>query len=116
MWTRFDLCLGALKIDPVSSITKWKGKTPDPKKKGLVDSQAGAESRQWGIPANCGTAGLAASDPCIGLRTKQAATAKSYLTSPAIGWTLAQFNALGISDPDLVVVLLKGPPWDGRPA
>jgi hypothetical protein len=110
---QFDLCLGAINLltAPDPSPTHWKGKDPK-KKNALINSTSGVENREWGIPANCGTAGLAASDPCIGIRTKQASTAASYLTSK--GWSQAQIAALGLKDADLVIVLLKTPPWDGK--
>ena len=110
--TSFNLCLGALKIDPGSPVNVWKGKDPNAKKLTLVNSQGGSEGRQWGVPADCGTSGLSAADPCIGLRTKQVSVVRSYLAS--LGWTTAQINALGMSDADFAIVLRKGSPWDGK--
>lgn len=109
--TSFDVCLGALKIDPASGVNVWKGKKAGAKKLQLVNSSL-VDGRQWGIPADCGTPGLSAADPCIGLRTKQAAAARTYLTS--IGWTTAQINAIGLQDADLTVIVRKGSPWDGK--
>ena len=110
--TSFDICLGALKIDPTSPITKWKAKNP--KKSGLVDSALGSdtEGRQWGVPANCGTAGLSAVDPCIGLRTKQTSELRTYLAGQ--GWTTAEINAIGMADADVAFVIRKGSPWDAK--
>ena len=108
----FNICLGALKIDPDSPIVHWQGKKSDPKQSGLVSSQSGSEGREWGVPADCGTAGLSPEDPCIGIRTKQASALRSYLSG--IGWTTAQINALGFTDADFAIVLRKGSPWDGK--
>jgi len=110
----FNICLGALKI--ADGPDHWNAKNPDPRQTTLVQSDLGTdtESRQWGLVADCGTAGLVASDPCIGVRSKQAATIRAYLASPAIGWTTAQINALGLQDSDMVTVIKKGSPWDGK--
>ena len=56
--------------------------------------------------------GLSSIDPCIGLRTKQVATLRTYLTS--LGWTTAQINAIGMSDADVAIVIRKGSPWDAK--
>ena len=79
---------------------------------GTVLSVSGSEGREWGVPANCGTTGLSSIDPCIGLRTKQVATLRTYLTS--LGWTTAQINAIGMSDADVAIVIRKGSPWDAK--
>jgi hypothetical protein len=85
------------------------GKKPS----GLFTTTAGAEGRYWGAPADCGTVGLHADDPCIGLRTKQVATARAYLVTQKHVMTDAEFNQLGIKDADLVVIVEKTSPWDG---
>jgi hypothetical protein len=104
----FNVCLGALNISG-GSVTPWKAKNPNLKKSGLVDSSLGFEDRYWGVPADCGTAGLPIADPCIGLRSKQAATVQAYL-----GMSNAQFASLGIKDSDLVIIIEKKSPWDGK--
>ena len=107
----FEVCLGVLNIDPNSTQKTWQQKNG---KKGLKASSdrtlpSSAEGRAWGVPADCGTAGLTASDPCIALRTKQAADTRAYL-----GMTTTQFAELGIKDADLVIIIRKGAPWDGK--
>ena len=102
------VCLGALDLD--NDLTaKWKGAKPTGS--GLVDSTLVGD-RQWGIPTACGTAGLAASDPCIALATKQAATLRTYLLGQ--GWTTAQITALGMKDADIAITIRKGAPWDAK--
>lgn len=105
----FEVCLGALDLtDSVPANAGWKQKGIGKKAPPVATTQ-GAEGRYWGTPADCGTAGLSASDPCIALRTKQAAAARA-----ALGMTATQFAALGIKDADLVIIIRKGSPWDGK--
>ena len=106
----FEICLGALKVAPGPDT--WTAKNPTSKKLQLQESKSGPESRQWGLVANCGTAGLDALDPCMGLRTKQAATARSYLLG--IGWTADEINAIGLKDADIILIVRKSSPWDGK--
>ena len=62
------------------------------------------------MPADCGAIGLTQGiDPCIGLRTKSSNQAQTYL-----GLSNAEFGELGISENDLVIVIEKGAPWDGK--
>ncbi len=105
----FNVCLGAIDLTgSVPASAGWKqkgaGKNAPP-----VATIKGPEDRFWGTPADCGTSGLAASDPCILLRTKQAAAARA-----ALGMTAAQFAQLGIKDADLVIIIRKGSPWDAK--
>ncbi len=75
----------------------------------LITTEPGAEGRYWGTPP---TAAQPASAPAIRaslLRTKQAAAARA-----ALGMTAAQFATLGIKDADLVIIIRKGSPWDGK--
>jgi hypothetical protein len=105
----FQVCLGAFYIgDPNVVPSPWSAKVIT-KKGGLTPSVHKADSRFWGVPADCGTAGLAATDPCIGLRTKSSPTVQSYL-----GMTDAEFATLNIKDADLVIAIEKPFPWDGR--
>ena len=110
----FNICLGALKV--AAGPDNWNAKNPDPRQSSLVQSGLGTDTefRQWGLVADCGTAGLVASDPCVGVRSKSAATIQAYLASPAIGWTAEQINALGLQEADMVTVIKKGSPWDGK--
>ena len=101
----FNVCLGALDLTG-SVAAGWKAKGTG---NSLITTVQGAESRYWGTPADCGTSGLSASDPCILLRTKQAAAART-----ALGMTAAQFATLGIKDADLVIIIRKGSPWDAK--
>jgi hypothetical protein len=108
----FNVCLGALNVDPASTATTWRAKNLG-KKGGLTNSTSTTadtvDHRAWGVPADCGTSGLSSSDPCIGLRTKSANQAQTYL-----GLTSAEFSELGISENDLVIIIEKGAPWDGK--
>ena len=108
----FNVCLGALNVDPTSNATTWRAKNLG-KKGGLTNSTSTtadtAEHRAWGVPADCGTALLPVNDPCIGLRTKSANQGKTYL-----GLTNGEFSELGISENDLVIIIEKGAPWDGK--
>jgi hypothetical protein len=107
----FDVCLGALKV-ATGGPAHWTAKHPTNKNGGTVLSQSGSEGREWGVPANCGATGLSSIDPCIGLRTKQVATLRTYLAG--LGWTTAQINAIGMADADLAIVIRKGSPWDAK--
>jgi len=107
----FNVCLGALNVDPDSNATTWQQKNLG-KKGGLTNSTStenDPEGRAWGVPADCGTTGLSTSDPCIGLRTKSANQAQTYL-----GLSSTEFAELGISENDLVIVIEKRAPWDGK--
>ena len=102
----FNVCLGALDLS--GNADAWLQKKVTNKVVGLVPSSFDG-TRYWGIPADCGFSGLAADDPCIGLRTKQAAVAQAYL-----GLNSTDFAALGIKDSDLVIVIQKPYPWDAK--
>jgi hypothetical protein len=110
--TSFNVCLGATRLTPGAG---WQAKVMTGKKpSGLFTTSAGAEGRYWGAPADCGTAGLHPDDPCIGLRTKQVATARAYLVTQKHVMTDAEFNQLGMKDADLMVIVEKTSPWDGK--
>jgi hypothetical protein len=102
----FNVCLGALWIDPDPghSIVKWKTKS------GALANNVDPNdpNRYWGVPGDCGAATLTATDPCIVLRTKQAADVKAYL-----GLSTTQINDL-MKDSDLAIIIKKPFPWDGR--
>ena len=107
----FNVCLGALNISAVADpITPWQQKNM---KKGALLKPAvfGAEDRYWGIPADCTDARVDRTyDPCILLRTKQVAD-----VATALGMTRAAAVAqFGISDADLVIIIEKPFPWDGK--
>jgi hypothetical protein len=102
----FNVCLGALDLS--GTADPWQQKQVIKKVVSLTDSSFDG-TRYWGIPADCGFVGLAADDPCIGLRTKQASVAQAYL-----GLNSTDFAALGIKDSDLVIVIQKPYPWDAK--
>jgi hypothetical protein len=106
----FEVCLGALNISDVddSAVTPWQQKKIVKKAVTLVASTRVGD-RFWGVPADCGTAGLADSDPCIGLRTKNVSQVQSYM-----GLTAAEITAIGVRDSDLMIVIDKQFPWDGK--
>jgi hypothetical protein len=106
----FEVCLGALNISDVddSAVTPWQQKKIVKKAVTLVASTRVGD-RFWGVPADCGTAGLADSDPCIALRTKNVSQVQSYM-----GLTAAEITAIGVRDSDLMIVIDKQFPWDGK--
>ena len=54
-----------------------------------------------------------AENPCIILRTKQVATLRTELVNNQ-GTSPAAFNALGAKDSDIMIVVRKPWPWDGK--
>jgi hypothetical protein len=106
----FEVCLGALNISdvPDDQVEPWLQKKIVKKALTLVDSNLVGD-RFWGVPADCGTTGLAASDPCIGLRTKNVGQLQTYMPL-----TAAQVSAIGVRDSDLMIVIEKQSPWDGK--
>jgi hypothetical protein len=106
----FEVCLGALNIsdDDDSVVTPWQQKKIEKKAISLIDSVLD-DGRFWGVPADCGTAGIAASDPCIGLRTKNVGQLQSYMNL-----TAEEIAAIGVRDSDLMIVIDKEFPWDGK--
>ncbi|MFP5343633.1 MAG: hypothetical protein ACLGIJ_12060, partial [Candidatus Limnocylindria bacterium] len=113
----FNVCLGVITVDG-STPDPWKAKDPKSKKFAFKSAELDTdEGRYWGVPADCGatvvTKGrvetLSESDPCIGLRSKLASEVQAYL-----GMTSEEFAALGVRDADLVIVIEKRSPWDGK--
>jgi hypothetical protein len=116
----FNVCLGAIYLGDTignaygtSTAPAWLGKTTSGS--GLVAARTELDSaasvwRYWGIPADCGTAGLHANDPCIYLRTKQ----KSAITTLVNQGVLATGADTNMHDADLAIVIRKPNPWDGR--
>jgi hypothetical protein len=54
-----------------------------------------------------------ATNPCVVLKTKSVAALRAELVGNQ-GLTLAQFNAIGAKDNDVMIVLRKPWPWDGK--
>ncbi len=105
----YNVCLGALHIGSVTPSIGWNQKATTKNGAPTPILTPGAEGRYWGIPADCGTAGLSTEDPCIGLRTKAVSAVRAY---PGI--TAADVAAMNINDADLVVIIKKPFPWDGK--
>jgi hypothetical protein len=103
----FNVCLGALWIDQNHTAAAWHAKKVSGSGPGVVTFSDG---RYWGTVADCGATGigLTLNDPCIKLKTKQAADVKAYF-----GFTTAQINAL-MKDSDVAIVIHKPFPWDGK--
>ena len=106
----FNICFGAIWIGPGAPTQGWLGKkaatnnTPT-RATEVQDGTVVPQGERWyGIPANCGTAGLSADDPCILLRTKQKADVLNLLGSDA---------ASIMTDADLAIVVRVGGSWDG---
>ena len=67
-----------------------------------------AEGRAWGVPADCGTAGLAAGD------VHRASDEAGRRHAGVPRYNTKQVAELGIKDADLVIIIRKGAPWDGK--
>ena len=110
----FDLCFGAIWTPGGTPTALWRGKTTSGT--GLTNAvqhtDADQTVRYWAVPANCGTATLDPSNPCIALRTKQRSDVVALI--PGIS---SQINTL-MSDGDIAFVVRTGTPsslspWDG---
>jgi hypothetical protein len=95
----FNICLGASVLS--GNPAPWTQKSGQP--------AASINGRYWGTPPDCTTALLNSGNPCVSLRSKQAAPVKSYL-----GLNNADFAKLGIKDADLVMIVELGYPWDSK--
>ncbi len=104
----FNVCLGALWIAAGAPTQGWTGKNASGALVTTTNPDSSDPLRYWGTPADCGRAGLSATDPCIQLRTKQRSDVASTL-----GLTLAQVSTF-MTDADLAIVVRKPFPWDGR--
>lgn len=105
--SNFSVCLGAKWIgsgDPTAWTAQGGKKGPG------VASQLRSDGRYWGTPADCGTAYLSPTDPCVALRTKQAADIQAYF-----GMSAAEVAAI-MNDADLAIIIRKDFPWDGKGA
>jgi len=114
----FNVCLGTINLGGGSNglygsntASPWNGKLPSgsPLRTPVFDSAANV-FRYWNIPANCGTAGLTSTDPCIYMRTKQ----KSDITALMNQGILAAGADTNMHDADLAIVIRKPNPWDGK--
>lgn len=115
----YDVCLGATWLntgDPVA----WQAKNLATG--ALQPSKVDPTNPKlyWGWVPMCSaiqasnlTADQKAQNPCVTLRTKQAATLKAELVTKQ-GMTNAEFNALGARDSDVMIVVSKPWPWDGK--
>src|SRR5206468_12209401 len=69
----FDICFGAIWTSTTISPTAWQAKPLTGTR--LISANPVPDgfgtTRYWGLPTNCGTAGVALGDPCIPLPTKQ---------------------------------------------
>jgi hypothetical protein len=116
----FDVCLGATWLG-AGSPTPWKAKplTLDTLQDSLP-ATAGSKT-YWGWVPLCLRVNLSpllnaqqkATNPCIELKTKSVALLRAELVGRQ-GLTLAEFNAIGAKDNDVMIVLRKPWPWDGK--
>ncbi len=113
----YNICLGA-KYLGTTPATAWKAKTSltNGTLKDAVNDGTGV---YWGYVPECSaiqasnlSAALKAQNPCISLRTKQAATLKAAVVPEIM--SLQDFNTLGMKDADIAIVLSKPWPWDGK--
>jgi hypothetical protein len=97
----FNICLGASVLPGGNPGLGWTQKS------GAKATLNGG--RWWGTPPDCTTALLNSGNPCVALRSKQAAPVQSYL-----GLNNSDFGKLKIGDADLVIIVELGYPWDSK--
>jgi hypothetical protein len=107
----FNICFGAIWIGPGTPSTPWRAKTSATNST-LKNAVRVADAtvvpqgeRYYGIPADCGAAGLPASSPCIYLRTKKKSDIQAVLGSDA---------ASIMTDSDVGIIVKVTGSWDGR--
>jgi hypothetical protein len=112
----YNVCLGATYLG-TGTATPWQAKTS--LTNGTLKNAAQDGNVYWGYVPECSaiqasnlSADLKAQNPCISLRTKQAATLKAAVV-PSI-MTQSDFNTLGMKDADVAIVISKPWPWDGK--
>jgi hypothetical protein len=111
----FNICLGTTwdgggeSPPPNSAVPVWKQKQLT--KSGLIDAvpdTAPSPDVYWGWVPDCSPS-LLNTNPCIGLRTKDASVLQSYLKL-----SNTDFAKLGFKSGDLGVVYLTQTPWDAK--
>jgi hypothetical protein len=109
---QFNFCLGAKRLDGGSAA--WKARTSLSNATLTNASGPDADGFYWGYLADCTalTPAQRLVNPCISLRTKQAATLKAAVVPSVM--SSADFNSLGYKDSDLGIVISKPYPWDGK--
>jgi hypothetical protein len=109
---QFNFCLGATRLDGGSA--PWKARTSLSNATLTDASGPDGAGFYWGYLADCTalTPAQRAVNPCISLRTKQAATLKAAVVPSVM--SSADFNSLGYKDSDLAIVISKPYPWDGK--
>ncbi|MEO8108151.1 MAG: YDG domain-containing protein [Actinomycetes bacterium] len=111
----YDVCLGATWLDTSSGPTAWKAKNLSTGALQNAVAESSGSKVYWGWVPMCSALSSAqyAKNPCIILRTKQAATLKAELVTKQ-GMSTAEFNAIGATDSDIMIVVRKPWPWDGK--
>ena len=118
----FDVCLGATWLNGTSP-SPWKAKNlaTGALVDALPETGPGANPLATGAGSRCAprsrrarlTPAQKAANPCVILKTKQVATLKAELVTKQ-QMPLAEFNALGAKDSDVMIVVSKPWPWDGK--
>lgn len=104
----FNICLGAARLD--GGTSGWLAKpTSDATAPSSTPNTADGNGDYWGWVPDCTSALLAAHNPCVTLKTKNASALQAEL-----GLSNAQFRALGFKSSDLAVVFSKPYPFDGK--
>ena len=113
--TSFNLCIGAIWMgsgSPTAAQTKWaldsKGKLTN----AVLETLTDGTKVYWGRATVC-TALSDPTMPCIAVRTKQAADVTTYMKSIDPTWTAAKTATIA-SDSDIVFIVRKKSPWDGK--
>lgn len=111
--TAFNVCLGATWLGS-GPATPWKARASLSKTNTLTNAVGDGNGVYWGYVPDCSqlTAAQRQTNPCLSLRSKQVADLKAALVPSVM--SLADFNALGMKDADLGLVLSKPWPWDGK--
>jgi hypothetical protein len=108
----FNICLGATWLG-ASPVTPWRAKTSLTNST-LTAALPDGNGVYWGWVPNCSqlTATERETNPCISLRTKQAATLRAAVVPSVM--SASDFTALGMKDADVAIVISKPFPWDGK--
>ncbi len=107
--TAFDICVGAKWIGGgTAPANGWVGH--DSKGKPFTTKNDGTGA-YWAFANDCtATSGI---NPCVAVRTKQAADVTAYMKTVDTTWTAARTTAL-MKDSDLAFIVRKRPTWDGK--
>jgi hypothetical protein len=111
----YNICLGATWIGD-GTPSPWLAKSSLKKGAPLVAATQDPNNANvyWGYLPECSdlTAAQRETNPCISLRTKQAATLRAAVVPNIM--SASDFTTLGMKDADIAIVISKPFPWDGK--